>query len=127
MFKIKFELILLAVFCIMMHSSCSNNSKEEILTQLGPCDTTTIGYANDIKPIIDQYCSTVGCHNSISVAGARNFDNHTVLQPQALNDKFLKSILHASGVSTMPKGSAKLDDCKIQKITRWINQGALNN
>jgi hypothetical protein len=27
----------------------------------------------------------------------------------------------------MPKGGAKLDACSINKITNWINKGAINN
>ena len=118
--------LLCFLFCMTI-IACTNNSKEEILAQLEPCDTTTIGFANDIKPIIDQFCSTTGCHTATTMAGGRDLETFASLQMHALDDKLLSSINHESGASPMPKGSSKMDDCKIKKITRWINQGALNN
>jgi len=43
------------------------------------------------------------------------------------NGKLLGAVTHASGYSPMPKNQAQLSDCNIQKITNWINKGALNN
>jgi hypothetical protein len=43
------------------------------------------------------------------------------------NGKLMGSITWASGFSPMPKNASKMPDCEIQKIQKWIDQGALNN
>jgi hypothetical protein len=43
------------------------------------------------------------------------------------NGSLLGSITHQGGYSPMPKGSAKLEDCPIAVIQKWIEMGAPNN
>lgn len=120
-----FILSSIALMCIAV--SCSNNNKEDILAELDPCDTTSTSYSLEIKPILDQFCNTAGCHNATSVASGYNFEDYNVVQSAALGTRFLGTIRHESGFSPMPKGSDKLTDCQIQKIEVWISKGALNN
>jgi hypothetical protein len=45
----------------------------------------------------------------------------------ALNGKLYGSIAHQAGFSPMPKNGAKLSDCEITQVQRWIAAGSLNN
>lgn len=119
--------ILLLLLCIGIISSCVNNSKEAIEEELGLCDTTDISFQNEIKPIIEQFCSTSGCHNNTSIAGGYNLDGYDNIKNVALGNRFLGSIRHETGFSHMPKGTDKLTDCQIQQIEIWIADGAPNN
>lgn len=116
---------ILSIFAIL--SSCSKNSKEAILEGLEACDTTSTAYSAEIKPILDQFCNTSGCHNATSVAAGYNFESYDNVKNAALGSRFLGSIRHESGFSSMPKGSDKLTDCQIQKIEIWVRKGAQNN
>lgn len=118
---------IVVLFVVLFLASCAKNSKEEILAQLDPCDTTSIGYALEIKPILDQFCNSSGCHNSTSIAGGYNFENYASVKSAALGTRFLGTINHSSGFSPMPKGGDKLTACQISKIEIWVRDGAQNN
>ncbi len=92
---------------------------------LSRCDTNSFTYAAAIKPLLDSKC--VGCHNSGSLGGGVNFATFATTQPVALNGKLYGSVAHQSGYSPMPKNLAKLSDCEIRQLQRWIQAGALNN
>ncbi len=108
-------------------SSCSKNNKEDIIAGLDPCDTDNVTYSLVIKPILDQFCNTSGCHNSTSVAAGYNFQDFNTLSTAALQDVFIGSIRHETAYSNMPKGGDKLTDCQISQIETWISDGAPNN
>ncbi len=43
------------------------------------------------------------------------------------NANLVKAINHTIGYPQMPKNAAKLSDCNIAIITKWIKEGCLNN
>jgi len=89
------------------------------------CDTTQFTYAEVIKPIIDNKCA--GCHKAGNLRGNVDVSNYNGTKVVALNGKLLGSISHQAGYSPMPKNSAKLSDCEITQVRRWIAAGSLNN
>jgi uncharacterized membrane protein len=91
----------------------------------GSCDTALFTYSAAIKPIMDSKC--VGCHNPSSLGGNINVSTYSALKITALNGKLYGSIAHQPGYSPMPKNSAKLSDCEIKQIQKWISAGSLNN
>lgn len=88
------------------------------------CDTT-FAFGTRINTILQSQC--YGCHGERDI----NFPMQpfSVLQSRVLasNSLFLKSIKHESGASPMPKGRAKLSNCDIAAIEKWVKAGALNN
>jgi hypothetical protein len=112
---------------ITLFFSCTKNNKEDILAGQGPCNTTVTTYGEVVKPILDQFCNTSGCHNNVSLAAGLNLEDYNSLKPIALGDRFLGSLKHQSGFSPMPKGGDKLTDCQIEKIEKWVINGAQNN
>ncbi|GAA4466963.1 hypothetical protein GCM10023093_21980 [Nemorincola caseinilytica] len=120
---------ILAVAAIAMIATGCYNDKYEELYPKGTvvCDTTTVAFAGDIKPILDSKCNTSGCHDAATASGGYNFTTHAGVQPAMLNGRILGSVKWMSGFSAMPKDLPKLSQCEIDKMTRWMNQGALNN
>jgi hypothetical protein len=110
------------VFCC----SCAKNNKEDLIGNAS-CDTASVSYTQDIKPILAASCNANGCHNASSAASGYNLEDFSSLQPVALGSRFIGTIRHESGFSAMPKQADKLDDCKIKKIEIWIAEGAPNN
>ena len=92
------------------------------------CDTTNVTLTAGVMPILDSRC--LSCHGNStagSLGGGINLETYSQLMIWVNNGQLEGSINHMSGFAQMPQGSSKLDDCSLNKITAWINQGALNN
>lgn len=92
---------------------------------IGSCDTAIFTYSGAVKPIIDNKC--VGCHNPANLGGNIDVSSYNAVRVISLNGKLYGSVAHQIGYSPMPKNSAKLSDCEIRQIQKWINAGSLNN
>ena len=91
----------------------------------GRCDTATFTYSGAIKPLMDAKCA--GCHNPGNLGGGIDVSTYAAVKVIALNGKLYGSIAHQSGFSPMPKNGAKLSDCEITQVQKWITAGSLNN
>ena len=91
----------------------------------GNCDTAIFTFNAAVKPIVDTKC--VGCHNPASLGGNIDLSTYTAVRISALTGKLYGSIAHQPGYSPMPKNSAKLSDCEITQVQKWIAAGSLNN
>ncbi len=91
-----------------------------------PC-FSDLSYSNDVAPIFMANCVFPGCHNSSTRQANTDFSSITSAIEIARSGRLLKAIKHEAGVSPMPRGGAKLDDCSIAKIESWINNGFQNN
>ena len=91
------------------------------------CDTAEYTYSGAIQPLLKKYC--YGCHATAAASsgGGVVLDTYNGVKTQALNGKLLGDIQHSSGFNAMPLGGAKLTDCQITQVSKWINAGALNN
>ncbi|MFZ4057879.1 MAG: hypothetical protein ACOYKE_07055 [Ferruginibacter sp.] len=89
------------------------------------CDSSRFTYNANIKPMMQTHCN--GCHSGTAVSGGGILlDTYATLKTQVTNGKLYPSITH-TGPSPMPQGSAKLSDCNIAQVRKWIAAGALNN
>jgi hypothetical protein len=89
------------------------------------CDTTNFTYAAIIKPIITNKCQ--GCHIGTTASAGIDLSTYNGLKAKVTDGRLWGSINHFTGYSPMPKNAAKLSDCEITLISKWINAGALNN
>lgn len=104
--------------------SCYYDSEQDLYSGT-TCNTTNVSFAADVNPIIVNQC--VSCHfKGSTIGGGINLDGYTAVETYAKNNSLVGSIKH-SGFSPMPKGQAKLDDCKISKIESWVKAGSPNN
>ena len=106
-------------------SQNNNGNTSGNTTGTGGCDTVNMKYAANIQPIIQANCYS--CHGNGNVSGGVSLGTYTGVKQQADKGNLLGTITHASGYPAMPQGSAKLDDCTINKIKDWIARGAQNN
>ena len=100
------------------NTSCTDNGG-------GGCDTVSVTFAGTIKPIFQNNC--VGCHSGSAAPNGVNLTSYAGAKAVAGNGKLAGVIQHSPGFSAMPKGGAKLPDCKVAQILAWINRGAPNN
>ncbi len=90
------------------------------------CDTTAVSYSRDIVPILTDKCT--GCHGTNSINGNPpvKLDTYTNVLTEVNNGRFLGSITGAPNYVKMPP-SGSLSQCELDKIKKWINNGAPNN
>jgi len=94
---------------------------------IGACDTANVTYSGTIKGIVEQHCAISGCHDGSSYPAYPMNSYSDIITYCVSTNKLLGSIRHESGFVAMPQGAPKLDDCTINKITSWVNNGAQNN
>lgn len=117
---IKASLVAFSVMLLTLFSSCTYRNTEDILGSI--CDTSGIKYSTYIQNTIQTHCnSESGCHG-VS-AGSISLESYTQVTENGVPTDILSRIKSGN----MPKGAAKLDDCTISKIEKWVNDGAPNN
>ncbi len=103
---------------------CYYDKEEEIYPMID-CVTSDMSYSSDILPILISDC--YGCHKADANFGNVTLEGYEEVLKYVNNGSLLGSINHEGGYSPMPKNSAKLVDCELEKIAAWINDGAPNN
>ncbi len=126
----------MAAALLLIFAGCYNDKYEKLYpattTNTTTCDTTTITYSHDVQPIISSNCYSPGngCHDAAgSSSSGYDYTNFSVVQSNALSGWIVSDINFAPtrGHNNMPKNGTQLSACDINKVTRWVNQGALNN
>lgn len=117
----------LIILCLFFIHGCYYDSKEYLYPQTACKDTVApITYSGKIQPIISEYC--LGCHSGANPDGNVQLGSYNDVKAQIENKNQLRhSIIQDGTVTPMPRNGGKLDDCKIQAFTIWINNGYLNN
>ena len=109
---------------VLLWNSCIYESKDEL--RPSRCQTANMSYADSINPILVNY-GCVSCHNSNFSSGGVNLDGYSNVKFNVDNEAMIKSIRHEMGFSAMPPSSPKMDQCDIDRIKSWIQDGAPNN
>jgi mono/diheme cytochrome c family protein len=90
------------------------------------CNSNNFSYSVGVKPILQTHC--LGCHGGTAEAG--NFillNTYDEVKQQAVGNVLLQAITHSGTLPPMPQNGARLNDCKIAIIRKWIEAGAPNN
>ena len=126
--KMKISLGLLLLVTMVGISSCYYDKSDLLYGgNSGPCtdSTGTVSYAQKIVPMLQQYCYS--CHTGSFPSGNQLMGTYTADKAMALNGKLYGTMSHAAGFSPMPQGMAKLSNCQLAVIKKWIDSGTLNN
>ena len=120
------------ILVIALIASCRHDKGELIRPKpLGPvCDTSmVISYAQDIVPILNTSCGALdnNCHTSSTASGQVILDLHVAVNFIAMDGRLLSSIIWDGQTSFMPPTGTKIPDCDVNKIRKWINEGAPDN
>ena len=122
----------LVLFLSSLLVSCSYDK----LSVAPTCDSSSVSYSKDIKPILMSNCYS--CHSTSATAGGEGLDleNFVSLSNYLKNDyrgngifgsQFYHVIKKSSGVIPMPPSSGRLSDCDVAKIHIWISNNAPEN
>jgi len=110
-----------------------------LLTVLFACNdkdchtSSSLSYSGDIQPIFNDNCATSGCHSSASKSGGLDLSaGNSYAQLSKSGSGYINtakptsSVLSSKMRTDMPP-SGKLDACTLEKIEKWMEQGAKNN
>jgi uncharacterized membrane protein len=93
--------------------------------ECGECDTTNISFINHIYPIVQNQCML--CHSDTRQDGGVNLANYSLIKQSIQSGAFMGTINHETGYSPMPPSGIKMDQCAIDQLNVWINQGMPEN
>jgi hypothetical protein len=119
--------LLFTAVVVLSLGGCYYDTEETLYPPTGVCDTSNVTFSGTIKPIVDTYCATPGCHDAAAASAGYDLTTYAGVWASVDNGSFLGSIDYDPNYSKMPKNSNQLDKCNITKIKTWINAGALNN
>lgn len=94
-------------------------------------DDTTFTFSQHILPLLTSSCNFQACHGNGSRAGGVNLENYdsvllNVVAYQPEFSKFYNSLIKTDPLRRMPPAGS-LHPHQINRVFRWIEQGALNN
>lgn len=118
-----------------MNNNNSNNSTGNAVNPINtskPCNADSVYFANDIFPLINSTCATTGCHDAISrregvvLTSYSNIKSY-VSAGKATSSTLYKVITRTGSERMPPPPAAAWTNDQINMLTKWINQGALEN
>jgi hypothetical protein len=121
--------IAIAIAGVLIFSGCYNDKADKLYpkTAASGCDSGTVSFQAGVLPIMSQSCGLAGCHDAGTPSFGYNLTLYSGVKLAVSNGRLLGAIKHEPTFQAMPKNMPKLDDCSIKKITRWVDQGALDN
>ena len=99
--------------------------KEALISRPNCTDTLNVSFAASIEPLLRAHCFS--CHGNGSAFGGVSLDTYDDVNALAASGRLLGAISHSAGFAPMPDGADKLDDCSINAVRIWIDEGARNN
>ncbi|HZV70123.1 MAG TPA: hypothetical protein VFG10_11295 [Saprospiraceae bacterium] len=105
--------------------SCAYNVEDELYPPV-TCDTQNVTYSATILPILQQNCYE--CHSDANVTiSFIPLEGYAFVIVKVNDGKLVQAIRHTGDASPMPKDRPALDECDIEKIEKWIANGAPDN
>lgn len=118
---------IICITCFVFAFASCYYDKADVLYPNNPvCDTTgTVSYVVKIVPLFQQQC--YGCHTGPAPSGNVLMGNYAADRAVAASGRLYGSISQMNGYSFMPKGGAKMSNCQLATIKKWIDAGTPNN
>lgn len=117
-------LIIISGILINSLNSCYYD-KSDLLYPNTACDTAAVKYSTSVLPVLSSNC--INCHGGATPSAGISLDTYAGVKIQVDNGRLWGAVSHSASYSPMPKNSAKLNNCSLEKIRIWIAAGAPNN
>ncbi len=105
-------------------SGCYYDKEEELYPTLD-CATDNVTYMDTVLPILSRNCFV--CHSTAANFGGITLEGYNSLLTHVNSGRLLGAIKHQPGFSPMPQNQPQLVACDIEKMERWVADGAPNN
>ncbi|GGG14724.1 c-type cytochrome [Pontibacter amylolyticus] len=111
---------------LLAAAACADDNEEDLTPQQPAqlCDTA-VTFSGSVVPILAANC--YACHAANIAEGGVVLSNYAGVKVKVDDRRLIGAISHAPGFSPMPQGAAKLSACDIEKIKKWVDNGAPNN
>jgi hypothetical protein len=110
----------LIIFC----HGCTYD-KEALAPQASCLPAADVSFSTDVQPILRASCFS--CHGNGSSFGNVSLQTYDDVKALVTDGRLVGSISHSPGFDPMPPGAPKLNECNIDEITTWVQEGAKNN
>jgi uncharacterized membrane protein len=98
-----------------------NEGAKNTSTCSASCDSSNFTFTTGVKPILETHC--LGCHGGTAASGGSiKLGTYNDVKAQVASNALYPAITHTGGVP-MPQNGAKISDCKIAVIRKWIEAG----
>ena len=114
-------IIVRGIFLVLILSTLSLNSCKKNDPEIMDCDTMAASYKNDIVPILNSSCNTMGCHESGTANG--DYTNYEGIKEAADNGTLRNRVITNK---TMPLSSSLITE-QLNKMECWLDSNAPNN
>jgi hypothetical protein len=120
-------LLTLAGICLIAFlQSCTYDKEMVIPASTSSCpDTSNVSFVANVEPLLRANCFS--CHGNGSNLGNVSLETYDKVKALAASGRLLGSISHAAGFAPMPAGADRLDNCSINAVRAWIEEGTKNN
>lgn len=118
-------LLVSGIFFLVFISSCAKLNEEEILDNFRYCKEDSVSFQNNVLPILNMDCN--GCHSGPNAEDGVELTDYANVQLYASSGDLIGVLDHIGGLAPMPYGRPKLNDCKIETIRKWIEEGMQDN
>lgn len=118
-------LLLFATFSLLTNGCYYDIEAELYPSTTDSCDTANVTFSATVVPILEQQC--YNCHSVSSNTSGILLEGYNNVIVRVNDGSLEGSINYVSGFSPMPSGAPKLTDCNLAKISKWIEDGALDN
>ena len=115
---------LILILAALVLLRCESKNEEDLFGQVD-CDTLNVTYQESIEPILRKNCYE--CHAIEIATLGIILEDHENLILRVNTGQFPGAVNHRSGFTPMPKDRGKLNDCDLDKINKWLNEGAADN
>ena len=125
-------LLFAALISAVAFQACEHEPVTDTTVEEGPeepapeeddCDLDAVTFSSNVKTIISDNCE--GCHNAGFAQGGVMLTNYDEIKTVAESGQ-LAGVLRADGYPQMPT-SGPLEDCDIEQIEKWIENGNPND
>ena len=112
----------IALFLAAITQTACYYDNEKDLYGTEACDTTTVSFSGDIKPIVDANC--VRCH-----APGGEQEVSPLLTYEDVKKYVSGNVIvdRTTGTTTLMPPEGKMNNCNLLLIQAWVNAGAPNN
>lgn len=90
------------------------------------CDTAAaVTYSGDLAPLMQSYCN--GCHGGSNASAGLDFSAYATVKQTAQIGRIQGAMRAATGYKVMPPSGNLVSSCFVDKIDKWVADGAPNN
>jgi hypothetical protein len=114
----KQKILIAQAFLLLLVVGCKSANEEELYprTALNNCDTTKSTWNTGVATLMTEKC--VNCHPDGSVPDFSTYES-TILYGAKIKERIN---LAATDTRVMPQNN-KMDVCRVDQITRWVDKG----